>query len=116
VAETQEPAMAETQETATAKTQKPAADIEIELQELETQTSFVFEVAETQTATHPADETQEPATDIAVESTGNGDPRRLQHNIPWLKHKNRPPILEAKEVERKHLHQLIWLKTHPLRG
>jgi hypothetical protein len=36
VAETQEPAMAETQETATAETQEPAADSEIELQELET--------------------------------------------------------------------------------
>jgi hypothetical protein len=68
VAETQEPAMAETQETTTAETQEPVADIEIELQELETQTSFVFEVAETQTATHPAAETQEPATGIAVES------------------------------------------------
>jgi hypothetical protein len=68
VAETQEPAMAETQETATAETQEPAADSEIELQELETQTSFVFEVAETQTATHPAAETQEPAAGITVES------------------------------------------------
>jgi hypothetical protein len=68
VAETQEPAMAETQETATAETQEPAADSEIELQELETQTSFVFEVAETQIATHPAAETQEPATGITVES------------------------------------------------
>jgi hypothetical protein len=68
VAETQEPAMAETQETATAETQEPAADSEIELQELETQTSFVFEVAETQTATRPAAETQEPATGITVES------------------------------------------------
>jgi hypothetical protein len=68
VAETQEPAMAETQETATAETQEPAADSEIELQELETQTSFVFEIAETQTATHPAAETQEPATGITVES------------------------------------------------
>jgi hypothetical protein len=68
VAETQEPAMAETQETATAETQEPIADSEIELQELETQTSFVFEVAETQTATHPAAETQEPTTSITVES------------------------------------------------
>jgi hypothetical protein len=40
VAETQEPAMAETQETAMAETQEPAADSEIELQELEIQTSF----------------------------------------------------------------------------
>jgi hypothetical protein len=68
VAETQEPAMAETQETATAETQEPAADSEIELQELETQTSFVFEVAETQTATHPVAETKEAATGITVES------------------------------------------------
>jgi hypothetical protein len=68
VAETQEPTMAETQETATAETQEPVADIEIELQELETQTSFVFEAAETQTTTHPTAETQEPATGIAVES------------------------------------------------
>jgi hypothetical protein len=68
VAETQEPAMAETQETATAETQEPAADSEIELQELETQTSFVFEVAETQIATQPAAETQEPAAGITVES------------------------------------------------
>jgi hypothetical protein len=67
VAETQEPAMAETQETATAETQEPAADIEIELQESEAQTSFVFEVAETQPATHPVAETQEPATGIEVE-------------------------------------------------
>jgi hypothetical protein len=68
VAETQEPAMAETQETATAETQEPAADIEIELQELDAQTSFVFnKEAETQSATHPVAETQEPATDIEVE-------------------------------------------------
>jgi hypothetical protein len=68
VAETQEPAMAETQETTTAETQEPAADSEIELQELETQTSFVFEAAETQIATYPAAETQEPATGITAES------------------------------------------------
>jgi hypothetical protein len=68
VAETQEPAMAETPETATAETQEPAADSEIELQEIETQTSFVFEVAETQIATQPATETQEPATGITVGS------------------------------------------------
>jgi hypothetical protein len=37
------------------------------LQELEAQTSFVFEVAETQPATHPVAETQEPTTDIEVE-------------------------------------------------
>jgi hypothetical protein len=50
----------ETQEPVThpvAETQEPAADIQIELQELEAQTSFVFEVAET----------QEPATGIEVE-------------------------------------------------
>jgi hypothetical protein len=82
VAETQEPAMAETQETATAETQEPAADIEIELQELETQTSFVFEVAETQTATYPAAETQEPATGIAVESKESETPEAAtQHSV-----------------------------------
>jgi hypothetical protein len=68
VAETQEPAMAETQEIATAETQEPAADSEIELQELEIQTSFDFEMTETQIATHPAAETQEPAAGITVES------------------------------------------------
>jgi hypothetical protein len=68
VAETQEPAMAETQETTTAETQEPAADSEIELHELETQTSFVFEAVETQTTTHPTAETQEPTTGITVES------------------------------------------------
>jgi hypothetical protein len=68
VAETQEPAMAETQETATAETQEPTADIQTELQELEAQTSFVFnKEAETQSAIHPVAETQEPATDIEVE-------------------------------------------------
>jgi hypothetical protein len=49
--------MAEIQETATAETQEPAADSKIELKELETQTSFIFEVAETQIATHPAAKT-----------------------------------------------------------
>ena len=51
--------------TSMAATQEPTTDIE--LQELEAQTSFVFEVAETQTATHPVDETQEPATSIEIE-------------------------------------------------
>jgi hypothetical protein len=51
--------------TSVAATQEPATDIE--LQELEAQTSFVFEVAETQPATHPVAETQEPATGIEVE-------------------------------------------------
>jgi hypothetical protein len=37
--------------TLVAATQEPATDIE--LQELEAQTSFVFEIAETQPATHP---------------------------------------------------------------
>jgi hypothetical protein len=68
VAETQEPAMAETQKTATAETQEPAADIEMELQDSDAQTSFVFnKEAETQSAIHPVAETQEPATDIEVE-------------------------------------------------
>jgi hypothetical protein len=52
--------------TSVAATQEPATDFE--LQELETQTSFVFEVAKTQTTTHPVAETQEPATGIEVES------------------------------------------------
>jgi hypothetical protein len=82
VAETQEPAMAEIQEIATAETQEPAADSEIELQELETQTSIVFEVAETQTATHPAAETQEPATSITVESKEIETPEAAtQHSV-----------------------------------
>jgi hypothetical protein len=68
VAETQEPAMAETQETATAETQEPAADIQIELQESDAQTSFVFnKEAETQSATHPVAATQEPVTDVEIE-------------------------------------------------
>jgi hypothetical protein len=48
--------------TSVAATQEPTTDIE--LQELEAQTSFVFEVDETQLATHPVAETQEPATGI----------------------------------------------------
>jgi hypothetical protein len=46
-------------------TQEPTTDSE--LQELEAHTSFVFEVAQTQPATHPVAETQEPTTDIEVE-------------------------------------------------
>jgi hypothetical protein len=68
VAETQEPAMAETQKTATAETQEPAADIEMELQNSDAQTSFVFnKEAETQSAIYLVAETQEPATNIEVE-------------------------------------------------
>jgi hypothetical protein len=68
VAETQEPALAETQEIATAETQEPATDIEMELQDSDAQTSFVFnKEAETQSAIHPVAETQEPITDIEVE-------------------------------------------------
>jgi hypothetical protein len=51
--------------TSVAATQEPATDIE--LQELESHTSFVFEVAETKSATHPVVETQEPATGIEIE-------------------------------------------------
>jgi hypothetical protein len=65
VAETQEPAMAETQETTMAETQEPAADSEIELQELETQPSFDFEMAEIQEIATA--ETQEPAADSEIE-------------------------------------------------
>ena len=48
-----------------ATTQEPTTDSE--LQELEAQTSVVFEVAETQLATHSVAETQEPTTGIEVE-------------------------------------------------
>jgi hypothetical protein len=68
VAETQEPAMAETQKTATAETQEPAADIEMELENSDAQTSFVFnKEADTQSAIYLVAETQEPATNIEVE-------------------------------------------------
>jgi hypothetical protein len=68
VAETQEPAMAETQKTATAETQEPAADIEMELQNSDAQTSIVFNKrAETQSAIYLVAETQEPTTSIEVE-------------------------------------------------
>jgi hypothetical protein len=67
VDETQEPSMDETQETAMAETQEPATDTDMAFQESEAQTSFVFEEAETQPATHPMDGTQEPATDIDIE-------------------------------------------------
>jgi hypothetical protein len=68
VAETQEPALAETQKTATAKTQEPAADIEMELQNSDAQTSFVFnKEAETQSTIYLVVETQEPTTNIEVE-------------------------------------------------
>jgi hypothetical protein len=98
VAETQEPAMAETQETATAETQEPATDIQIELQELETQTSFVFEVAETQTATHPAAETQEPATGIEVESKEIETPdAATQH--PVVETQEPATDFESEEIE-----------------
>jgi hypothetical protein len=81
VAETQEPALAETQETATAETQEPAADSEMELQESDAQTLFVFnKEAETQSAIHSVAETQEPATDIEDE-VQELEPPMLQHNI-----------------------------------
>jgi hypothetical protein len=48
-----------------AVTQEPATDSE--LQELEAQTSSIFETAQTQPATHPVAATQEPATGIEVE-------------------------------------------------
>jgi hypothetical protein len=68
VAETQEPAMAKTQKTATAETQEPAADIEMESENLDAQTSFVFnKEADTQSAIYLVAETQEPATNIEVE-------------------------------------------------
>ena len=53
--------------TSVAATQEPATDIE--LQELDAQTSFVSnKVVETkEPATHPVVEIQEPATDIEIE-------------------------------------------------
>jgi hypothetical protein len=51
--------------TSVAATQEPTTDIE--LQELEAQTLFVFEVAETQPTTHPVAETQETTTGIEDE-------------------------------------------------
>jgi hypothetical protein len=60
--------MAETQKTTTAETQEPATDIEMELQNSDAQTSFVFnKEAETQSAIYLVAETQEPATNIEVE-------------------------------------------------
>jgi hypothetical protein len=66
--------------TSVAATQEPATDIE--LQELEAQTSFVFEVAETQPATHPVAETQEPATGIEIELQESETPdAAIQHPV-----------------------------------
>jgi hypothetical protein len=108
VAETQEPAMAETQETATAETQEPAADSEIELQELEIQTSFDFEMTETQIATHPAAETQEPAPGITVESKEIETPEAATQH----------PVAETQEsaanVERKEIETPEAATQHPV--
>jgi hypothetical protein len=108
VAETQEPAMAETQETATAETQEPAADSEIELQELEIQTSFDFEITETQIATHPAAETQEPATGITVESKEIKIPEAATQH----------PVAETQEsaanAERKEIETPEAATQHPV--
>jgi hypothetical protein len=108
VAETQEPAMAETQETATAETQEPAADSEIELQELEIQTSFDFEMTETQIATHPAAETQEPATGITVESKEIETPEAATQH----------PVAETQESaandERKEIETPEAATQHPV--
>jgi hypothetical protein len=66
--------------TSVAATQEPATDIE--LPELEAQTSVVFEVAETQPATHPVAETQEPATGIEVELQESETPEAAtQHPV-----------------------------------
>jgi len=108
VAETQEPAMAETQETATAETQEPAADSEIELQELEIQTSFDFEMTETQIATHPAAETQEPAPGITVESKEIETPEAATQH----------PVAETQEsaanAERKEIETPEAATQHPV--
>jgi hypothetical protein len=54
--------------TSVAETQEPAILILSYRNTEPAQTSFVFEVvAETQPATHPVAETQEPATDIEIE-------------------------------------------------
>jgi hypothetical protein len=108
MAETQEPAMAETPEIATAETQEPVADSEIELQELETQTSFDFEISETQTTTYPAAETQEPATGITVESKEIETPEvATQH-----------PVAETQESatndERKEIETPEAATQHPV--
>jgi hypothetical protein len=82
--------------TSVAATQEPATDFE--LQELETQTSFVFEVAETQTATHPAAETQEPATGIEVESKEIETPdAATQH--PVVETQEPATDFESEEIE-----------------
>jgi chemotaxis protein histidine kinase CheA len=108
VAETQEPAMAETQETSTAETQEPVADSEIELQELEIQTSFDFEITETQMATHPAAETQEPATGITVESKEIKIPEAATQH----------PVAETQEsaanAERKEIETPETATQHPV--
>jgi hypothetical protein len=98
VAETQEPAMAETQEIATAETQEPAADSEIELQELEIQTSFDFEMTETQIATHPAAETQEPAPGNTVESKEIETPEAATQH-PMAETQESAANVERKEIE-----------------
>jgi hypothetical protein len=66
--------------TSVAATQEPATDIDF--QESEAQTSFVFEKAETQPATHPVAETQEPATGIEVELQISETPdAATQHSV-----------------------------------
>jgi hypothetical protein len=83
--------------TSVAATQEPATDIE--LQELEAQTSFVFEVAETQPATHPVAETQEPATGIEVELQESETPdAATQH--PVAETQEPATDFEIEEIER----------------
>jgi hypothetical protein len=102
-----------------AATQEPATDIE--LQELEAQTSFVFEVAETQPATHPVAETQEPATGIEIELQESETPdAATQHPVAEtqepatdfeieIERKLRPLILKLRKL-RMPQHNTQWLK------
>jgi hypothetical protein len=103
--------VAETQEPVThsvAETQEPAADSEIELQELEIQTSFDFEITETQIATHPAAETKEPATGITVESKEIETPEAATQH----------PVAETQESaandERKEIETPEAATQHPV--
>jgi hypothetical protein len=84
--------------TSVAATQEPATDIE--LQELEAQTSFVFEVAETQPATHPVAETQEPATGIEIELQESETPdAATQHPVAETQEPTTDFEMELQEIE-----------------
>jgi hypothetical protein len=88
--------------TSVAATQEPATDIE--LQELEAQTTFVFEVAETQPATHPVAETQEPATGIEVELQESETPdAATQHPVAETQEPATDFEIETPEAATQHL-------------